>query len=62
MVRAMREKETTWVRVLCSGVKPNGLACNETLSRMDIELLEAELTKGRLEFKCPKCNKVTLFD
>ena len=62
MVRAVKEKGTTWFRIYCTGTQPNGHACNETLSRMEGELFIAELTKGRLEFKCSKCNKVTLFD
>lgn len=68
MVRAVAEPETTWVRLICTGSRPQSrtnpqiLQCNEVLARMETGLFETALAKGKLEFKCRHCHTVTMFD
>ena len=68
MVRAVAEPTTTWIRLICTGTRPKSrtdptiFLCNEVLARMETTLFEAAVAKGKLEFRCRHCHKITMFD
>ena len=49
-------KATLTVNVRCSGYRKDGSMCNQLLFKGTIEAFE-----GRLEFKCVRCGKLTIF-
>lgn len=57
-------KAEVWLRIICSGVRAKsphpGNVCNQLLARIRADLWD-EAT-GRLEFKCWRCDHVTVFN
>jgi phage FluMu protein Com len=42
-----------WVNVRCT--------CNRLLIRVNVELYESKMASGKLELKCHRCGKVSVF-